>query len=417
MGIEKFDPTGFNPNLNEEYRRGFISQIEAAMAGNAIMIPNPIEALQTTFNLMQSRFTLLGSTSGAGKSSFIDDLYILKPWRQLRGNDKVHYEVLYYSMERKKMFKHAKWLSWMLHEDHGWLIPSDDILGWNPKGVISKSVHKAVRSYDEEMSDLLDTVHIYDGTTSVDKIANAIRSKAKQLGTLFTSDNIGVKKWGKGNYIAKFSAENIRQTRTGPIEIASFVHMNKKYQMEPNKREYVLLNPHTFITIVLDGVGLIQPRQGQSTKQAVDEITQVLADARDVFGFSPVMVSQFNRGIADVHRQKAHGADLSPQESDFKDSGGPFQAADLVLGLFDPVRFKAYDKAGFYGGYDVLGGMKVPRGPSRFRSLHILKNSFGVDNKAFGLGFWGECNYFEALPTPNKEEELAHIYAKIISGK
>tara|TARA_R110000851_G_scaffold160786_1_gene304073 strand:+ start:2067 stop:3026 length:960 start_codon:yes stop_codon:yes gene_type:complete len=318
-------------------------------------------------------------------------------------------------MERKKMLKHAKWVSWMLYRDKGWLISADTILGYNPEAKMNKAVYDIVRSYDEEMSNLLDVIHIHDGRVSCDQMAEAIRAKSLALGTLFVADSFGVTLNGEGSYLATFTSEQFRETRVGREYYVDLNYKGENFTMTKDSKMYFLNNPQTFFYIILDGVGLIEKRKGQSTKQAVDEVTDLLADARDVFGASPIMVSQFNRAIADIHRQKNHGVDLAPQEGDFRDSAGPFQAADLVLGLFDPIRFKAYDDGGYYGDYDVREAMMSPTGIARFRSLHILKNSFGIDGSVYGMKFMGEVGHFSTLPFPNSPE-LLKIYEQIRSG-
>ena len=56
--------------------------------------------------------------------------------------------------------------------------------------------------------------------------------------------------------------------------------------------------------------------------------------------------------------------------------------------------------------------MMSPRGFCRFRSLHVLKNSFGIDGKKFGMLFVGESNHFEILPKL-EDPELQSIYSRI----
>jgi hypothetical protein len=410
--------TTYDTHINHEYKRGFLQQVENAVDGKTVVINNAIQRMQQTFNLQQSQFALLGSVSGVGKSSLIDDLFLLKPWASLQMNPDrdIHFEAMYYSMERKKLFKHAKWMSWLLYQEKGLLIPAMALMGRDPLRKPNKALYGIIREYDNRISDILDSFPIYDGRISAADMAKQIKTKAKQFGKLFISDSVGVRVSGANDYIQTFDPERVRQTRRGPVQYCTFRHDGEEHIIEPNQKEYFLYNPKTFLSIVLDGVGLIQTRKGQSVKQAIDEVTNLLADTRDVYGFSPIMVSQFNRNIADIQRQKHHGADLSPQEGDFKDSSNMFQAADLVLGLFDPYRMKAYNKQGMYMGYDITNGMLAPKGFSRFRSLHVLKNTFGIDGGVYGMGFWGEVNHFEVLPQPTSGD-LQQVYARIASGK
>ena len=409
--------------INEELKQGLVKQTEASMKGEVVFIKNTIDRASDVFNFMQSRFTLIGAQSGVGKSSFVDDTYILKVWDQVKELDDVHWEVLYYSMERKKMFKHAKWMSWFLYRDQKWQLNADIILGWDSRGVINAQIKSAFDSHLEEMSDLLDRVDIYDGRTSVLKIAKQITKKARQLGVLYRADGVGVSVDDESAYRFTFAKDGkVRSTRHGDIKYIDFEHNGEQYSVDEGKHIYITKKKHTFLFIVLDGIGLIDKTGYKSTKEAVDAVVNLLSDARDIYGFSPIVVSQFNRGISDIHRIKQHGSSNEPQESDFKDSSNQFQAADVVIALFDPVRAKAYNDNGMYQGYNVTKGMRVDRGPFRFRSIKLLKNSFGVDNVTLGMKFLGEVNYFETLPPPfingdTPNPELEAVYAQIFNGK
>jgi hypothetical protein len=50
------------------------------------------------------------------------------------------------------------------------------------------------------------------------------------------------------------------------------------------------------------------------------------------------IVQQFNQGLSSVDRLKFKGADISPQQTDFKDSTNPYQDADVVLGLMNAYK-------------------------------------------------------------------------------
>jgi hypothetical protein len=218
-------------------------------------------------------------------------------------------------------------------------------------------------------------------------------------------------------YIATFKDTQVRELRDGTIEeYVEITHNDQTFTLTANQHRYIFHNPETYVFIVIDGVGIIDTSAYEgNVKKAVDGLTNLLADSRDIYGFSPIMVSQFNRGISDNQRAKTQGSDLAPQESDFKDSGNTYQAADLAIGLFDAFKFKAFDAKGMYGGYDVLTGMMSPQGHNRFRTMHILKNSYGRDGGVYGLKFIGECGYFEVLPRP-EDPKIHDVYNKIASG-
>ena len=63
------------------------------------------------------------------------------------------------------------------------------------------------------------------------------------------------------------------------------------------------------------------------------------------------------------------------------------------MALFDPMRYKVEDPSG----YD-LNKLKDDFGSKYFRSLRVIKNSYGEDDIRIGLGFLGQIGMFKELP-------------------
>ena len=76
----------------------------------------------------------------------------------------------------------------------------------------------------------------------------------------------------------------------------------------------------------------------------------------------------------------------------FADSSATQNDADVVMALFDPMRYKVADPSG----YD-LDKLTDQYGAKYFRSLRLLKNSYGEDDVRIGLGFLGEIGMFKEL--------------------
>lgn len=392
------------------------NEMENGMNGKNFHISNPYTRMGNAFTLRPAMFTLIGSTSGVGKSSFLDDLFILKPWRgHISKSEMVHWEVIYFSMERQKKFKIARWLSWLIYVDHGWKVPVPTLLGYGDK-LISKELFKVVKGYGSEIDRLLELVTVYDGRITVKQLQNMLTQKALELGRYFVSDSSQWWEIKRGGITGpKKPLDKVRQVKRGKEVFPESYAMIEDKEITSNSYVYIPHNPNTLVQVVLDGVGLISTAEYKgNTKAAVDAVTNTLADARDRFNFSPVMVSQFNRGIADAQRVKNQKDMQGPQENDFKDSGNTYQAADLVIGLFDPYKHKAYDKEGMFGGYD-MAKMRAPQGFCRFRSAHVLKNSFGFADVTYGMKYVGESSYFETLPLPS-DPDVYEVYNGIAAG-
>ncbi len=406
--------------LNERYEDGFLSQVDASQRGEVVKIPVGYERVGKVFNLLQSRYILLAGSTGSGKTSLADEMTVLQPWTLLKSGQlpDVHWETLYFSLERKQMFKHAKWVSWMIYRDFGYQISADQIMGWGD-APLSEEGYKLVRSYDDEMSELLDHIQLYDGKIKASVVERAIRRRALDLGTFYYSDDEGVYKDDNPVYIVRFEDDGkTKKTKTGNRTYVELEHKGVKFKLYEDDHRYFLNNPKTFVFIVIDGINLL------GSKEEIDAISVLVSDARDKYGFSPVIISQQNRSMGDIQRLKHHGGDLSPQLEDiFKSSQMGFDA-DLVLALFDALKYKAFDTEGKFDGYiikqgsdGITGSLQTPDGHSRFRSIHVLKNSFGPDGAKFGMKFIGECGYFETLPKPDDEGAMQLVYTAVRKGE
>ena len=401
--------------MQSKYNTGFLRHLDAAKRGDVVYIPNPYGRMKSVFNLMMARYILIVGATGSGKTSFADLTSILYPWTYLKKypNLGIHWECVYFSLERKQMFKHAKWLSWLIYRDTGKQLDPDYLLGWTEKK-ISDDDYKLIRSYDQEMEQILEKVTMRDGKTNLSVIKTMIDKKAKELGVLFHTDGRNLYK--DNTTVGKL--DKTQQTSIGVISYIEFEYNGQKYTLGEHDKLYIPHNPLTFVFIVLDGINLL------GGKRELDDISLYLSNVRDIYGFSPVVVSQQNRAMGDPTRMKLHGADLSPQIEDVYQSSQMGFDADLILGLFDPLRYKAYDAEGKYIGYKLMTtsptdtrSMTSPLGYSRFRSIHVLKNSFGRDGVVFGMKFLGECNHFSILPKAGDTAKLDEVYKDIRKNK
>ena len=84
-----------------------------------------------------------------------------------------------------------------------------------------------------------------------------------------------------------------------------------------NKEEYNI--------VVLDHMALGRLERGFNLKQNIDKMSEYIVACRNMFNMTFFIVQQFNQGLSSVDRLKFKGADISPQQTDFKDSTNPYQ--------------------------------------------------------------------------------------------
>lgn len=322
--------------------------VQEGMTGRNDGIPMGFDRLNRYIGIRKSMYTLVGGLTGSGKTSFIDDAYVLNPfdWYITQKNPEVKLRIIYRSMERSRTYKFAKWVSRRIFLDRGIIIPVNKLLGWTSK--MTHDEHDIFLMYEDYMGEMNEVMTIIDGPENAVGIAKELKAHALENGRI----------------------EQIDQ-------------YNKKYI--PN-------NENEITIVIIDHIGLLKITKDQPTKKAaIDKMSDELRYARDMYGYSPVVVSQFNRDISNIMRLK--NGDVEPRLEDFKESSSTQDDADVVLALFDPMRYKVADPSG----YD-LNKLVDQYGAKYFRSLRLIKNSYGEDDVRIGLGFLGQIGMFKELP-------------------
>ena len=242
-----------------------------------------------------------------------------------------------------------------------------------------------------------------------------IEQKAFQLGNYFHTDGEFLYHNNKKQSLSFIDKGRWKSTRRGKVVVIDFAFKGKNYELTQNSRLYIPKKPNTFVFLITDHIGKISIFPYKSKKLAIDAYDAVMSEARDKFGFSPIAISQFNRDVSNIARIKDSKGKLEPLMEDFKDTGNPAESADFVGSLFDPYRYSSYDSNGRYKGYSISQGTLSPIGGQRFRSFHVLKNSYGPAQIAYGMRFTGEIMRTDLLPLPD-DPKLAAIYADIAAG-
>jgi len=337
-------------------------EVERGLTGRNGGIPMGFNRLNRYIGIRKSLYFLVGGLTGSGKTSFIDDAFVLNPFDWFIGQKEqsIKLRIIYRSMERSRTYKLAKWVSRKIFLDHGFIIPVSKLLGWNDK--MTPDEHDLFLMYEDYMGMMDEVITIIDGPENAVGIAKELKAHALQHGKIEQVDEF-----------------------------------NKRYFPE---------NENEITIVVIDHVGLLKTTKDETTKKmAIDKMSDELRYARDFYGYTPVVVSQFNREISNPIRIK--NGDVEPQLEDFADSSSTQNDADIVLALFDPMRYKVADPSGY-----ELEKLKDDFGAKYFRSLRLIKNSYGEDDVRIGLGFMGQIGMFKELP--RKRDMTEDIYQSIL---
>lgn len=324
-------------------------EVLKGMEGKNTGIPMGFDRLNNYIGIRKSISTLVGGLTGSGKTSFVDDAFVLNPFdyatSEIGKKANVKIKFWYRSMERNTTYKYAKWICRKIFIEQGVIIDVESLLSWRYK--LSKDNHDLFLMYKDYLEELEDAVTMFDGPENPVGIAKDLQKYALTKG--------------------------------------------KMEQLDEYNKIYIPNDPNEINIVIIDHIGLLKTTKDLPTKkQAIDKLSNELRYARDMFGFSPVMISQFNRSISNPTRLKNN--DVEPQLDDFKDSSSPCEDSDVVLALFDPARYKVDDPSRYN-----IDKLKDEKGSNCFRSVRLLKNSYGADDVRVGLGFFGQIGMFKEL--------------------
>lgn len=287
-------------------------------------------------------FTVIGSDSGTGKSSLMTYAYIYRPI--MEHLDDNNYRVILFSLEMSADMVFAKLLSTYLFETYGLELSMKELLSRKRGYKLSDSNYQKVLESLDWLRKVEKHIIIYDKSTSAKLIYAFLHKDLETLG-VFTEEEKHIK--------------------------------------------YKFNNPNLIYNVIIDHIGLIVPSHGNTLKQEIDLASKFLLTLRNICGISVVIIQQVNRDHSNVERFKQKRTSFSI--SDLKDSGGPAEAAETILTLYNPNR----DKLATYRGYDInqLG--------NNFRIIGVIKSRYGDSDVEIGCNFFGGINYFKELPLPD----------------
>ena len=139
------------------------AEVQAGLDGRNGGIPMGFDRLNRYIGIRKSMYFLVGGLTGSGKTSFIDDAFVLNPfdWYIGQKDQKIKLRIIYRSMERSRTYKLAKWVSRKIFLDHGIIIAVPKLLGWTEK--MTKDEHDLFLMYEDYMGRMQEVITIIDG--------------------------------------------------------------------------------------------------------------------------------------------------------------------------------------------------------------------------------------------------------------
>lgn len=356
-------------HLNE-----FYEAVEAGIEGKNEGIPLSLPRIGKHVNIRKALTFLVGGYTGSAKTSFLDDVFVLSPFEwYLENKDRcdIKLKIVYWSMERRAQFKLARWHCRRIFLDHGIIVPMNKILGWIRKEErLNKDEHDLVLMYRDYFKELFSLLTLVDYPQNPTGIRNFFYHKDRPA------------------YMDK----------EGKIE-----------EIDEYNKVFIPNDPNVIYLNLYDHIGLSRGEKELATKK--DVVDKICADSRhlrDFYGMTNVQLSQFNREISNVSRLK--DKEVEPRLEDFSNSSESQNDADVILSLFDPLRYKVACPSG----YD-LEKLRDSEGRKYYRSLQILKNSYGIEGVRCGLGFQPDTGIFKELK--KKDEMTEDDYRNVTNNQ
>lgn len=327
--------------MNINYTHQLRKEIEAGREGKNIGISTGLPKLDSIIYGIQRRYLyLIGSDSGAGKSSFMINIFIYNLLKN-KGNKNIN--ILLYSFEMSSSVVLAKLLSLYIWDEFQLFITYEEILSLTE--ALSDDRYEYVQAGLKWLEEIQKNLVIYDKPLA----PKAIYGTCKE-------------------WLRKFG---------------EFVSLGE------HKEEYIEKDSESYKIAILDHMGLIDGPE--SKKQKMDLVADYFIYFRNKCALTGVFVQQLNRNSKSVERKTA-GYELL-DTSDLSDSSGPTQAAETILLLYYPYR----EKIPKVEGYPIQNILK-----HRFRLIQCTKNRFGRADVNIGATFHGEIGMFRELPKPEE---------------
>jgi replicative DNA helicase len=311
-------------------------------------------------NIQPGRYDLIFAGTSVGKTAFVNSTYVYGAIEFLQANpDYVHdLEIIYYSLEIPPEHQMAKHISSLIWREHGIMTNLNEILSLGDNK-LRPEIELLIRSYADQMDEIQNKYIHYRSSLNPDFLYKDLITYAEKRGTVVRNNE-------------------------GLIV------------------EYIPNNPGLITLVVIDHIGLINYSKYRDLKEAIDQASKTLVFFRNMFNFSPVIISQINRNSEQTTRNGEY-ENWMPMLSDIKNTGNVSEDANTVIGLASP----------FYYGVDSCMGFDITKYKNRYRLAKICKNRDGDVNLLASFLFLGEIGRYSQLPKAEeifgKPEELRRV--------
>ena len=347
--------------MNDTYFSEFKRLKDEGLAGLATGIPFGLERFNAVVpGVQKQRLYLLGGASGSSKTKTTNEHFMFNVFDDwLYGGKQYPLLIHYFSLEMpRSQIITALVLRW-LYKQHGVLIDSPYLLGYI-KGVTLKPFY----------NELIESKELEDYVRAFSEVVSIMDTRLNHVSF--------------SNYIKDLSiTQGIVTNKDVITKEGKTFHMFDKYEENDNRQINI---------IIVDHIGLVKSVTGQSERQMMIDMGDIMIKARNRYNFTFVVTQQLNRNFGSSDRAKLE--DILPKDIDFRAGSAIFDAADVVLGLLSPNR----ERQNSFMGYRVQSTSQSVGLGNRLVAMNVIKNRHGSNNAVIPLLFIGEVGHYEELP-------------------
>jgi len=378
--------------MSKSYFDGFLEKVKKGKEGDMIWVPSPYKRWKNKIGLSRRFYTLIGGDSSSGKSAFVDRTYVLHTYQWYMANkDDLSFKpkIILRSMERSKEFRIAKWVCYLLYQQFNILIDVKTVFGMHTgDSRVSDDLMKKIEKCRKYIENMENYITVIDGKATPFGVYSDFREYALENGELYRHTPDGVLQIG----IFPDNRSH-KEWKTIPKD-----RFPDEYKLpERYEKKYIPDDEDEIVIPIVDHIQKYESRQGHNRKQTIDKGTEFSSKLRDLYGMSPIDVSQFNRNKSDSKRRFSKKSEFKPEENDFKNSGDMYSNCDVCIAAFNPKEYGVNEHLNY-----PVNAFTNSQGYNRFRAIWVLKNTYGPDNFGAGFHFIGEIGKYDLLPKPNK---------------
>lgn len=263
-------------------------------------------------------------------------------------------------------------LSYKIFKDKGIIISPEDLYSTFEKKILDDKIEALLDEYDDYFKELENTVTIIDNIRNPFGIYKYMRAYAET----------------HGHYTKKK---------------VKFIDDYGKSEIKEVNDTYIPDDPDEYVLVITDHISLLLPEKGQHLHEAMSKFSSdYCLHMRDKWFYTIVNIQQ--QAAAQEKQQYTNTGEsilekLKPSADGLGDNKLVGRDVDVMLGLFDPSRYKIKSHEGY----------NIERLGDHYRELLVLVNRNGSGFCSDHLLFHGAVNYFKELPGRMTEEDYVKI--------